>query len=480
MGVTQPAEESEYADSRGTRHSGSPDELSRRSNMKILAFLKRQSPMNASQTKFIFGGCALLSLALCLGIAAYSNAAMAQAGSLDPTFGNNGIFTTNFTQVDASIAIAVALQSDGKIIAGGAVPSGLSQTVGLVRLNSNGTLDTTFGKGGFVTNDFGVEFAEVYGIAIQPDGKILAAAEGITGGSIGRFNADGSVDTTFGASGFAVSRQVNAGGGPAALALQPDGEIIVTGNSVMARYAAEGALDTTFGTGGVAPLDGVFATGIVLQADGKILITSGSSAPHQVSTVPPPLAFLEAGAIARYKANGRPDKTFGISGQAACVASAAGIALQSDGKIVVAGTITSSLIVGGNETGFGLVRYNTNGAIDTSFGAHGGVITGFTPDAAALGLVIQTNGDIVVAGQSVTGSGRFATSFALARYTSAGKLDPTFGMGGKVITTLGNNTVSWISSLVLQSDGKIVTVGNTGANSGEFLDNFVVARYLVQ
>jgi uncharacterized delta-60 repeat protein len=448
--------------------------------MRLLAFLKHQSPINGSQPKFTFGGRALFCLLLCLGIAGSSKTAMAQAGSLDPTFGNNGIFTTNFTQVDASIAIAVALQSDGKIIAGGAVPSGVSQTVALVRLNTNGTLDTTFGSGGFVTNDFGVEFAEVYGIAVLSDGKIVAAAEGITGGSIGRFNSNGSVDTTFGINGFAVSNQVNGEGGPAAMAIQPDGDIIVTGNSVMARYTAEGALDPTFGTDGIAPLGGGFASGIVLQPDGKILITSGSSASHQVSTVPPQLPAASQGVIARYKTNGSLDQSFGISGQAASVTSVAGIALQSDGKIVVAGTINSQLIVGSNQTGFGLVRYNTNSGIDTSFGTRGGVITGFPPAAAGFALVIQTNGDIVVAGQTITGTGSFATSFALARYTSAGRLDPTFGTGGKVTTTLGSNTVSWISSLVLQTDGKIVAVGNTGANTGEFLDNFVVARYLTQ
>src|SRR5580658_3383074 len=136
----------------------------------------------------------LLGLALLVSAAlALPHPAMAQAGQLDPTFGTGGIFTTNFTEEDTTIAIAVALQSDGKIVVGGAVPNGISQIVGLVRLNTNGSLDTTFGSGGIVSNTFGIEFAQVYGVAILPDGKILAAAEGITGNSIGRFNPNGSV-----------------------------------------------------------------------------------------------------------------------------------------------------------------------------------------------------------------------------------------------------------------------------------------------
>jgi uncharacterized delta-60 repeat protein len=198
-----------------------------------------------------------------------------------------------------------------------------------------------------------------------------------------------------------------------------------------------------------------------------------------VSTVAPGLPFPSQGSITRYNANGSLDTSFGISGQAASVASAAGIAFQSDGKIIVAGTITSSLIVGGNATGFGLVRYSANGSIDTSFGTRGGVITGFPTAGAGFSLAIQSNDDVVVAGETL-GSGENTASLAVARYTNAGVLDTTFGSGGKTVTSLGNNTVSWLSGLALQTDGKIVAVGNTGANTGEFVDNFVVARYLVQ
>jgi uncharacterized delta-60 repeat protein len=210
-----------------------------------------------------------------------------------------------------------------------------------------------------------------------------------------------------------------------------------------------------------------------------------------------------AGTIARYTPNGSLDTNFALSGQAACVASAAAIALQSDGKILVAGTITSALAttvndgktVASNQTGFGVVRYNSNGSIDTSFnpgrgiGSGGGVITGFGnsfPDGAAFALAIQSNGEIVVAGEAGNGNpqgiGLSSSSFALARYTTTGQLDTNFGTNGTVVTTLSQAPISFVSALALQSDGKIVAAGNTGnlVQRGLYLNNFAVARYLAQ
>ena len=124
-------------------------------------------------------------------------------------------------------------------------------------------------------------------------------------------------------------------------------------------------------------------------------------------------------------------------------------------------------------TGFGLVRYNPNGSIDTFFGTGGGVLTDFpsNPNATAFALAIQSNGDIIAAGQA-------GSSLALSRYTSAGKLDTTFGSGGTVTTSLGSNA-SAISSLALQSDGKIVAAGGIfSVDSAGFHAQAVVARYL--
>ena len=149
-----------------------------------------------------------LAFLIAMVVIASSTLALGQAGQLDSTFGTGGIFTTNFTQYDVTIDSAVAIQSDGKIVLGGTMPTGANQAAALLRLNSNGTLDPSFGTGGIVTSDFGIEDgAEVTAVVIQPNGQILAAAVGefLIQGSVGRFNSDGSVDTTFGKGGFAIS-----------------------------------------------------------------------------------------------------------------------------------------------------------------------------------------------------------------------------------------------------------------------------------
>jgi uncharacterized delta-60 repeat protein len=422
-------------------------------------------------------------------VIASSTLTLAQAGHLDRTFGTGGIFTTNFTQSDATMDIAVAIQSDGKIVLGGSTPGGAA----LARLNTNGTLDSSFGTGGIVNNSFGNVLGLVFGIAIQPDGKIVAGAAGFVGGSVGRFNRDGSVDTSFGTGGFAVSKSLDSGPGiRSALALQADGKILVTGAGLMGRYTAGGQLDSTFGSSGFAPLTSQIATAMALQSDGKILVTTGLGAPTELFSSPY-LPGPQAGAIARYNTNGKLDKTFGVSGQAACVDSAAAIAIQSDGKIVVAGVIPSKLMTltsGGitfadNQIGFGLVRYNSDGSVDSSFGTAGGVATGFGnkfPAASAFALAIQSNGEIVVAGQAGQGNQNFASSsFALARYTTGGQLDTSFGTKGKVITPIGQGNISFVSAMALQSDGKIVAAGNSGPPAqSSFVDNFAVGRYLAQ
>ena len=299
-----------------------------------------------------------LAFLTAVAVIASSTFAMAQAGQLDSSFGARGVFTTNFTQADSTMANGAAIQSDGKIVVVGSTPGGDA----LARLNTNGTLDSSFGSGGIVNTNFGT-LGPVVAVVIQPDGKIVAAATGFLGGAVGRFNSDGSVDTTFGNGGFAVSKSLDSQPGiSSALALPADGKILVTGADLIGRYTSEGQLDTTFGSSGIAALNSAIATAIALQSDGKILVTTGSGAPTELFSsqyLPSP----QAGAIARYNTNGSLDTNFGISGQAACVASAAAIAIQSNGKIVVAGAITSKLItlllsdgvtVANNQTGFGV------------------------------------------------------------------------------------------------------------------------------
>jgi uncharacterized delta-60 repeat protein len=422
--------------------------------------------MNTVVTKFArnFLSTRLSWVVVCAALVSASTLTLAQAGHLDKSFASAGIFSFQLTTDNGSnsVANAVALQSDGKIVAAGQ----LGNRSGLIRLNSNGRLDPTFGNGGVVVvNKFGGDIDQVIvGMAIQPDGKIVAAATGVpSGGQVARFNPDGTLDTTFGTNGIA-SVPLNA----ALLAFQPDGKVIVTGGRLgtasMARLNSNGQPDTTFGTGGVAPLVSFGSSAIALESDGKIVIGSGAA------------FFGPAGALARYNKDGSVDKSFGISGQAASVAAPSAITVQSDGKILAVGADTSKVSATGNSTGFGLVCFNPDGSIDTTFGTRGGAITGFpkTTVTSAFAAALQPNGDIVAAGEAGNNNTRLTESFALARYVSEGKLDSTFGTGGRVTTSFGSGTVAFITSIVLQSDGKIVVAGTNGGTSLE------VARYLGQ
>ncbi len=240
----------------------------------------------------------------------------------------------------------------------------------------------------------------------------------------------------------------------------------------MARINSNGQLDTTFGSGGLAPLVVLVPVTIALQQNGQILIASGGFRP---APLPFPLSSSLAGSLARYNANGSLDKNFGILGQAASLAAPSALAVQVDGRILAAGFIISHLELTGNGAGSGLVRYNSNGSIDTTFGTQGGVVTGF-PNlslAEVFALAIQLNGDIVAAGDAGSVA-QFTESFALTRYLSTGQLDTTFGTGGRVTTSLGSTGDAFIAATVLQGDGKIVAVGSNGGGS------FEVARYLAQ
>jgi uncharacterized delta-60 repeat protein len=423
-------------------------------------------------------------------VIASSSSAFGQAGTLDSTYGTGGIATV-FSRANGNLLTAAAIQADDKIVMGGSAPGDV-----LVRLNTNGGLDTSFGTNGVVSRDFGV-LGPIVAVVIQPNQQILAFASGFEGAAIGRFNPDGSLDTTFGNGGFATSRALDSGPSfLSVMAVQPNGAILVTGNGVLGRFTSSGQPDATFGTNGLAPMTNKIATAIALQSDGKILVTTGiAPAPELFGA--PPLPAPSAGSISRYTSTGSLDTNFGIAGSVACAASAAGIALQPNGKSVVVGTLTSGLALeangSNNQLGFAAVRYNANGSIDTTFnpglgiGSGGGVVTGFGSSfqfGSPFGVAIQSNGDIVLGGEAGNGHSQGyllnSSSFGLTRYTPAGQLDTSFGNNGIVTTTLSSN-LSFVNVVLLQSDGKIVAVGNTGtAGESSFSASFVAARYLAQ
>lgn len=340
-----------------------------------------------------------------------------------------------------------------------------------------GRPDGTFGVGGKVAN---LPFPfQADGIAAQADGKIVVVGTDDAGDDfvVIRLNANGSLDQSFGEGGRVVTDFLEGADVARAVAIQPDGKIVVAGtarrsvgnrpNFAVARYETNGALDASFSGDGKLVIEFGTSEGfaVVVQPDGKILVAG-----YDFSVI----SGTEANfAVARTNADGTLDTTFDGDGKASTDFFAGNdiafdLALQPDGKIVAAGTKD----IGKNPAqDFALVRYNANGSLDASFGNNGKVTTDFfsnLDDAKA--VAVQTDGKIVVGGSAVTAAN---TSFALARYESGGSLDASFDGDGKAITDFGG-AFSAISDIVVQSSGKIIAVGKTLIKTGSF---FAIARF---
>jgi uncharacterized delta-60 repeat protein len=415
-----------------------------------------------------------------LAIALFPAIVQAQgAGALDQSFGTGGIVTTDFAGAGDG-AFAIAVQTDGKLVAAGQAFINDASNFALARYNSNGTLDAGFGAGGRASTNFGGRFESPTSVALQADGKVVVAGGSVISlfndFAVARFNSNGTLDTSFGTGGkvltdFGVSAQAES------VAVQPDGKIVVAGfanvnggyNFELVRYNSDGTLDASFGTGGKVTTDfGLrdqgfsFAQGnsVLLQHDGKIVLAG--------------VAFMSSAynfALARYNPNGTLDNGFGAAGKVitnfptstsnANVA-ANSIALQPDGKIVAAGLAGFDIA---------LARYSSSGALDTSFGTGGRVTTDVAGSYDHLSSVaLQPDAKIVGAGSTVI-NGDFHS--ALLRYNSNGTLDTTFGTGGKVINIFGVQSEG-ASAIAVQPDGKIVAAG--GANINGTTD-FALARF---
>jgi uncharacterized delta-60 repeat protein len=445
------------------------------------------------------------------------------AGALDPTFGNGAGYVTTVLQTNSTDrAYGVGVQPDGKIIAVGNV-HGSTDQVGMVRYNPNGSLDTSFGKGGIVILSNNKVPREVFDVALQPDGKI-DVADGVGAVHVGsiawnvyQFNANGSLDTSFGKNGQAP---VSLSGSftpysstvyydsDCRLVILPaapgstEGRIVLAGTLAgsnggyyggevgLARFNPGGSLDITFGNNGTVETalgDGTTATWahlsrLTLQGDGKIVI-AGSAGPDS-PTDSNPRAFV----VARYNANGSLDSSFGANGivttQVAALAfqqAQAVIVQPSDGKIVAVGFARSGApnnLLPPNWQDWALARYNPDGSLDTSFGSGGIVLTpensGYSSaNAAALG----SDGNIIAAG-GVNGTfavGRYFTQATTVNGVTyaPGSLDPTFGNNGIATTSVSG----WGTGVAIQPDGKIVVAGsNTYPPNG--YDQFAVLRLL--
>jgi uncharacterized delta-60 repeat protein len=402
---------------------------------------------------------------------AASTQAAAQAGQLDPTFGQGGIVTTDFGlqsgQSNIPTANAVTIQPDGKILVCGGVPSSTGFPYAAVaRYNTDGSLDTGFGTAGIATTNV---LQVLSAIALQSDGKIVATgAAGITIDVI-RYATNGSLDPTFGKGGIASLTAIGAA--TSGVVIQPNGDIVVGDGRFLFRLLPNGQSDPIFGSG--KKIAGDNPTALALLPNGKILVASTSGA-----------SDLEAsGFVTRYTSNGNLDASFGINGQMATAGPANAMVLLSTGEFLVGGSVISSLTVlnegFGPSTGFAVSRYQGGGITDGKFGSHGGTLTALSgfPNVNTSGLGVEPSGAIVVLG---TPNNIQSLGFALARYTPTGQLDTTFGINGTVITTFGTDFVT-ANAVAIESDGKIVAVGNYQTDGQVNVDvGYKLARYLGQ
>jgi uncharacterized delta-60 repeat protein len=377
---------------------------------------------------------------------------MAHPGDLDTTFGSGGKKTVNFGGIDA--ARAVLVQPNGRVIAAGG--GGPASSFCVVRLRSaNGTLDPTFGSGGKRVVDFGTDDESVYGAALQPDGRIVLAGDSRLQPAVVRLKANGALDASFDGDGRKLFSW-GAIGRVTAVVVAPNGKLLLAGFSgpeggdiKVARLSANGAFDTTFGAGGIATVDfgaTEFGEAMARQADGRILVAGRSSAGGAV--------------VARLRATGILDPDFGGDGRVTLPGggSLSAVLVQPDRNIVVAGNA-------GGSAAMTFTRLKPDGSLDATFGTGGTATVAFGSLANPLGgAVRQPDGKIVIAGYTQDGE-----DVAVARLTTDGSPDATFGTGGKATVEFGAATFG--NAVALAPNGRIVVAGQkTGG------DDFAVAR----
>lgn len=340
-------------------------------------------------------------------------------GTLDNTFGTSGRATAQAgspPNLD-DIIYAMALQPDGKIVAAGRTfATGLGYRAVVLRFNANGTIDNTFGTNGIRVDDIAPGNEDCYyGVAVQADGKIVAGGLAKSSSDfdvvVARYNANGTPDATYGTNGFAILDIGGVDNRGSAMVLQPDGKVVVAGTHgnpavdsdfLLARFTTTGAPDATFGTGGsvisaFSPSTD-WAYGLALQPDGKLvaagMVTNGAAA--------------NVG-VARYLTNGTLDTTFDGDGlainafSAACYARA--VAVLPDGRIVTGGNTLLSMLI---------VMFNANGSPDLNFSFDAVESPVLGGNAFGYSVAVQADYKVLLAGQAIQGAAQ--NNFMVMRY----------------------------------------------------------------
>lgn len=326
-------------------------------------------------------------------------------GTPDPGFGTDGIVALDMGQDTYDVAQAVAIQPDGRIVV-----SGLSGTrMALARFDQSGALDSTFGVNGIVLASMG-SMRSGEGLALQPDGRILVCGRFSTDDvfsdlGVARFTAEGSADSTFDADGI---RAIDGGSGlefGAAVAVQPDGRILLAGTTntgmlgddfdlLVARLEADGSTDAGFGDGGITVThinNGAdWSRALTLLPDGRFVVAGSSDVQHHARI-----------AAVRYDAQGSPDGSFGESGIVVAQmdvfeATGSASAILPNGDLLVAGTIDST----SNSSDIAVLRFDAQGILVPFWGSSGIAQTNILGNDFGRALVVQPDGNVVVAGSA--------------------------------------------------------------------------------
>ncbi|MBK8242021.1 MAG: hypothetical protein IPK88_01235 [Saprospiraceae bacterium] len=403
----------------------------------------------------------------------YISHANAQSGTLDLSFGVDGFVITNYGK-RTDIANGMVIQPDGKIlVVGGTSTNGSSPDFAMSRYNPNGTLDNSFGVGGIFLKSINSPNQITKAVNLQKDGKIIV---GLENSNLERYLSNGKIDSSFGIYGTVIPKfQKNIiSSYLSTIITQSDEKIITVGSArdsqfnwiVLNRYNSNGSLDSSFGTNGILITNiraYSLAYSVDLQIDRKIII-SGVDMVNNKSTI----------LIMRFRTDGNLDSSFGING---ILSTSIGtkrdadytIKVQTDGYIVIAGNSENE----SEPLYIALLRINSNGSIDSTFGTNGIIKTLVSPKQNTLlrSMTIQKDGKILVSGVSFI-SPNFV--LFLQRFNNSGTIDSSFGVNGTA-ALFNNSLVLNPTSLALQNDGKIVLSGNqTPPSSPSSYDIFVL------
>jgi uncharacterized delta-60 repeat protein len=407
-------------------------------------------------------------------------------GTLDPSFGNNGIVLSPIG-VSATEAKTILLQPDGKIILAGETMAveGQPANIALARYNADGSPDTSFGSNGITLVPTPGFSNFIFASILLPNGKIIlgggAAPPGVGGVSrsiLARFNNDGSLDTSFGVQGL-VYTLITSGSDIYALTRQTDGKIVAAGTSnnlngypicTMIRYDSLGNLDSDFGTNGIVTtmVNPVFCqfTSIGLLPDGRIVAGGSTINGNYLNHI----SFL----LVRYMHDGSLDPTFGdqgidLSGTLGETSFSFGLNICTDGKIILAGRQADA------SGGFAAAKYNPDGGLDQTFGNQGSVTTSLGNPLQDLcrAITVQPDGKILLTGVSYPVSG--SPLLGLIRYTANGILDSLFGTNGITTTDMGND-LNYGTGITLQPDGNILVSSSFSIDYNQ--NDFAIARFI--